>query len=56
MQDPNYEKIPPAVMEFDVSAPLSLEPDGVFLLEGATVDFKLKEKGLDSEGNEQVRR
>ncbi len=55
LTDPNYEnEIEPAVLEFSVSAPLSVHPDGVFLLEGGNVHFSLKEKGVDAEGKGAV--
>jgi hypothetical protein len=39
-------------LEFSISAPLTVEPDGVFLLEGAVAHFTLREKGVDTEGVE----
>lgn len=53
--DPNYaEVIEPGVLEFTVSAPLELDPDGVFLLEGGTAHFRLLENGVNAEGKESV--
>ena len=34
LDDKNYEHIPPAYLEFEISAPLAIHPDGVYLLEG----------------------
>lgn len=41
-------------MEFSVKAPLMVEPDGVFLLEGGMVNFKLLEKGIDQYGKTNI--
>lgn len=51
--DKNYEKVQPAFMEFSVKANLLIEPDGAFLLEGATAKLQLFEQSgiLDKEGN-----
>jgi len=51
--DKNYEKVQPAFMEFTVKANLLIEPDGAFLLEGATAKLQLFEHSgiLDKEGN-----
>jgi len=53
VQDKNYEKVQPAFMEFSVKANLLIEPDGAFLLEGATAKLQLFEQSgiLDKEGN-----
>ena len=51
VDDPNYaDVIEPAMHDFSVTAPLALEPDGVFLLQGAVVHFSLLESGVDSGG------
>ena len=51
VDDPNYaEVIEPAMHEFSVTAPLAIEPDGVFLLQGGVVHFSLLESGVDSDG------
>ena len=51
VDDPNYaEVIEPAMHEFSVAAPLAIEPDGVFLLQGGVVHFSLLESGVDSDG------
>ena len=51
VDDPNYaEVIEPAMQEFSVTAPLAIEPDGVFLLQGGVVHFSLLESGVDSDG------
>jgi hypothetical protein len=54
LTDPNYESLDPAVMEFTITAPLQVEPDGVFLLEGATVQFRLFEKVVDRDGKSSM--
>lgn len=54
LNDPNYEHLDPATMEFSVKAPLMVEPDGVFLLEGGMVNFKLLEKGIDQYGKTNI--
>ena len=48
------QSLDPAILEIEVSAPLSIEPDGAYLLEGATAQFKITEKGVDAEGKETV--
>jgi len=50
--DPNYEKVEPAFMEFTVKSNLFIEPDGAYLLEGATAKLQLFEQSgiKDSEG------
>ena len=53
VDDPNYaDVIEPAMHDFSVTAPLALEPDGVFLLQGGVVHFSLVESGVDSSGKE----
>ena len=52
VDDPNYnDVVEPAMHDFSVTAPLAIEPDGVFLLQGGIVHFRLLESGLDSDGN-----
>ena len=48
-----FQKVQPAFMEFTVKANLLIEPDGAFLLEGATAKLQLFEHSgiLDKEGN-----
>lgn len=43
LSDPNYEKLDPAVLEFTITAPLIMEPDGVYLLEGGNAKISLLE-------------
>ena len=49
----DFQKVQPAFMEFSVKANLLIEPDGAFLLEGATAKLQLFEQSgiLDKEGN-----
>ena len=49
----DFQKVQPAFMEFTVKANLLIEPDGAFLLEGATAKLQLFEHSgiLDKEGN-----
>ena len=49
----DFQKVQPAFMEFSVKANLLIEPDGAFLLEGATAKLQLFEHSgiLDKEGN-----
>ena len=49
----DLQKVQPAFMEFSVKANLLIEPDGAFLLEGATAKLQLFEHSgiLDKEGN-----
>ena len=49
----DFQKVQPAFMEFTVKANLLIEPDGAFLLEGATAKLQLFEQSgiLDKEGN-----
>lgn len=51
---PTCQSIDAAVLEFSITAPLLVEPDGAFLLEGATVKFRLLERGVDREGKESI--
>jgi len=44
ISDPNYEQLEPALLEFTVSAPLQLEPDGIYLLAGGEAKLTLFEK------------
>jgi len=44
INDANYEGLDPAVLEFTVSAPLQLEPDGIYLLTGGEANITLFEK------------
>jgi hypothetical protein len=47
------QNLEPAIKEFSVTAPLLLEPDGVFLLEGAKAHFTLYERAVN-ENREKV--
>ena len=47
-----FQDLAPAVLEFSVASPLVIEPDGVYVLEGATAHMKLLERGKDKENGE----
>jgi len=44
INDVNYEGLEPALLEFTVSAPLQLSPDGIYLLAGGEANLTLYEK------------
>jgi len=44
INDPNYEGLEPALLDFTVSAPLLMEPDGIYLLAGGEAKITLFEK------------
>eukprot|EP00090_Calanus_glacialis_P028282 TRINITY_DN45475_c0_g1_i1.p1 TRINITY_DN45475_c0_g1~~TRINITY_DN45475_c0_g1_i1.p1 ORF type:complete len:919 (-),score=251.02 TRINITY_DN45475_c0_g1_i1:238-2994(-) len=44
INDPNYEGLEPALLDFTVSAPLQMEPDGIYLLAGGEAKLALFEK------------
>merc|ERR1712013_79677 len=44
INDVNYEGLEPALLDFTVSAPLQLSPDGIYLLAGGEANITLYEK------------
>ena len=44
------QRLEPAIMEFSVKSSLVIEPDGVYMLEGARVPMKLMESIKTKEG------
>ena len=54
ISDPNYEGLEPAIIDFTVSAPLQLVPDGIYLLAGGEAKITLFEK-LGSKENHVLR-
>ncbi|CAB4064919.1 NUP210 [Lepeophtheirus salmonis] len=52
LEDPNYNQvIKPATLEVDVKSPFKVEPDGVFVLPGGEVEFKLFEEVVSDHGS-----
>ncbi len=45
-----FQNLDPAIMEFTVKSSLVIEPDGVYMLEGARVPMKLVESVKTKEG------
>ena len=45
-----FQSLEPAIMEFSVKSNLVIEPDGVYMLEGARVPMRLMESVKSKDG------